>query len=93
MTEGFKVSKVHARPVSLLPSSLLLKSDVTKGNGSQLLLWSRACSFSALLPTMSVIDTPSETVSKAPLNTCLYIALVTVSLHSHRKVTMTTNIH
>lgn len=28
-SEGFKVSKVHAMPVSLLPSSLLSKSDVT----------------------------------------------------------------
>lgn len=30
MSEGFKVSKVHAMPVSLLPSSLLSKSEVTK---------------------------------------------------------------
>lgn len=30
MNEGFKVSKVHAMPVSLLPSSLLSKSEVTK---------------------------------------------------------------
>lgn len=30
MSEGFKVSKVHAMPVSLLPLSLLSKSGVTR---------------------------------------------------------------
>lgn len=30
VSEGFKVPKVHATPVSLLPSSLLSKNEVTK---------------------------------------------------------------